>query len=115
MLQAIHNIFIQKDEPVQSCLFAMHQIALQYDAEMGEDLKYGMPLVTYKGKPFCYLWTDKKTKQPYYLMVNGDKITHPGLEQGDRKRMKILPINPHEDVCVETVYAVFDMAIALYG
>ncbi len=114
MLQTIHTVFIQNDEPVQNCLFAMYHIAMQYSDEMGEDLKYGMPLITYKGKPFCYLWTDKKTKYPYYLMVRGDKINHPTLEQGDRKRMKILPINPHEDIPVEIVYAVFDMAKVLY-
>lgn len=114
MLQSIYSVFIQNDEQVQNCLFAMHHIAIQYNDEMGEDLKYGMPLITYKGKPFCYLWMDKKTKYPYYLMVKGDKISHPALEQGDRKRMKILPIVPNNDIPIETVYAVFDMAIALY-
>lgn len=112
MLQTIHTVFIQNDEPVRSCLFAMHQIALQYSDDMGEDLKYGMPLITCKGKPFCYLWTDKKTKYPYYLMVQGNKINHPALEQGDRKRMKILPINPNNDIPIETIKEVFTLAMS---
>lgn len=93
-------------------MFAMHHIAIQYNDEMGEDLKYGMPLITYKGKPFCYLWMDKKTKYPYYLMVKGDKISHPALEQGDRKRMKVLLVNPNEDLPVETINEVFTLAMS---
>jgi len=49
-----------------------------------------MPCFVYNKKQFCYLWTDKKTNNPYLLIVEGKNIDHPLLEQGDRKRMKIL-------------------------
>lgn len=114
MLNAIDNVFIKHNEPTKSCLYAIHTIVLGYDKNFGEDIKYGMPLITYKGKPFCYIWVDKKTKYPYLLIVRGDKIHHPYLEQGDRKRMKTFTINPNEDIPVEKIGEIFKLAMALY-
>lgn len=114
MLQAIENVFVKYSEPTQSCLFALHNIALNYNEEMKEDIKYGMPLISYKGKPFCYIWVDKKTKYPYLLIVRGNLINHPDLEIGDRKKMKTLPINPNEDIPIEKVIEVFDLAVKHY-
>lgn len=73
-----------------------------------------MPCFIYKGKQFCYLWKDKKTHEPYILIVEGGKIDHPALVQGDRARMKILPINPLEDLPLETIKEVFVEAVKLY-
>ena len=47
---------------------------------------------------FCYLWTDKKTNDPYLLFVEGQYLDHPKLETGTRKRMKIFRVNPKEDI-----------------
>ena len=33
----------------------------------------------YQQKMFCYLWTDKKTHEPYIGIVEGNKIDHPLL------------------------------------
>ncbi len=114
MLQAVENIFSKIDEPARSCLYGLHSIALRYDEQMGEDCKYGMPLITYKGKPFCYLWVDKKTNHPYLLMVRGDKINHPALEQGDRKKMKTFTVDPNVDIPIEEIDEIFRMAMKLY-
>lgn len=81
---------------------------------MSEDFKYGMPLISFKGKPFCYLWTDKKSNYPYLLFVDGNKINHPDLEQGDRKRMKTYTVKPHEDIPIDKVKELLDAAIDLY-
>lgn len=63
---------------------------------------------------FCYLWTDKKTEEPYLLMVEGKYLDHPKLEQGVRSRMKILRVNPIEDLPIETIKSILQKALDLY-
>lgn len=63
---------------------------------------------------FCYLWTDKKTHEPYILMVEGKHLDHPLLEQGSRSRMKILRINPDKNLPVKTITLILKSALALY-
>ena len=115
MHQQTNNFYLQKEEPVKSCLLALRDIILNYNKEITEVLKYGMPCFCYKGKQFCYLWTDKKTKQPYILIVEGRKIEHPKLIAGDRVRMKILLIDPAKDIPIKTIHKIFDMAIKFYN
>jgi hypothetical protein len=63
------------------------------------------------GRMLCYLWTDKKTKEPYVGIADGYKINDP-LIQGDRARMKILPINPVRDIPVKALKAILEQAIS---
>lgn len=113
MNEALTSFYFQKPEPQQSCLLALRDIILNYHKSIEETLNYGMPLFVYNGKRLCYLWVDKKTLRPYILMVDGDKINHPMLEKGSRNRMKVLIINPNEDIPVPLIYEIFDMAAKL--
>ncbi|KAB1069096.1 DUF1801 domain-containing protein [Tamlana haliotis] len=106
--------YFKKDEPIKSCVLAMRDILLQFDSNIAETTKYGMPCFCYKGKMFCYIWTDKKTLEPYYLIVEGHKIEHPNLEAGNRTRMKIFRINPNEDLPIETIHSVLNLALDFY-
>jgi hypothetical protein len=63
---------------------------------------------------FCYLWTDKKTDEPYILMVEGKHIDHPALEEGNRSRMKIFRVNPNKDLPIKTVKSILKTALDLY-
>jgi len=65
-------------------------------------------------KMFCYLWTDSKTKEPYILFVEGKLLHHPGLEAGSRSRMKILRINPTEDLPIKLIESIINDALDLY-
>jgi len=67
-------------------------------ADITEHWKYGMPIYYHKGKMFCYIWTHKKFHQPYIGFVDGNKIEHKDLLQEKRAKMKILLINPLEDI-----------------
>ncbi|MFT7086396.1 MAG: hypothetical protein ACJAV5_002124 [Vicingaceae bacterium] len=67
-----------------------------------------------KGKMFCYLWKDKKTNQPYISIAAGNRIQHPALFQGDRKRFKLLFIHPEKDIPIQIIQEVFDTALQLY-
>ena len=114
MLRETDDFYLQKEEPVKSCLMALRDYIRGYAATMTECWKYNMPCFCYKGKAFCYLWTDKKTGEPYILIVKGKEVSHPDLVQGERSRMKILPVKPEKDLPLETIDAIFNMARALY-
>jgi len=90
----LDNYYLTKEEPNKSCLLALGSIILGQDENITETKKYGMPCFCYKKKMFCYLWTDKKTGEPYLLMVEGKYLDLPELEQGNRSRMKIFRVNP---------------------
>lgn len=110
----LDSYYLNKDEPNKSCLLALRSIILARDKNITETRKWGMPCFCYKKKMFCYLWTDKKTDEPYILMVEGKQLDHPQLEAGDRSRMKILRINPDVDLPRDTIELVLDMALDLY-
>lgn len=95
-------------------MLALREILLRFDSQISETKKYGMPCYLYQGKAFCYLWTDKKSGNPYLLLVEGRHIDHPALEQGTRARMKILPIDPQADIAIHTIEEILSMAKKLY-
>jgi hypothetical protein len=114
MIRSIDDFYLQKEEPEKSCFLALRTFILNYNAQMTETWKYGTAFFCYKEKMFCYLWTDKKTKQPYIGIVQGIKIDHPALIQGNRTRMKILMIDPEKDLPVKTMNTIFKEAIKFY-
>jgi uncharacterized protein YdhG (YjbR/CyaY superfamily) len=114
MIQEIENFYLDKKEPNKSCLLALRSIILRQDSNITETVKYGMPCFCYKKKMFCYLWTDKKTEEPYILMVEGKHLNHSGLEQGKRSRMKIFRINPNIDLPLRTIEKLINAALDLY-
>lgn len=115
MLRAIDNYFLEKEEPVKSCLLALRKILLTQDINLTETWKYGMPVYCYKGKMFCYLWTHKKFKQPYIGFVEGNKITHPLLIQEKRARMKIMLLDPVKDIPIKTIRTIIQQLTLYYG
>lgn len=114
MLDELNNFYLKKEEPVKSCLLALRDIILNFEPELKEAWKYRMPCFTFKGKHFCYLWTDKESGEPYILIVKGGLIDHPNLVQGSRARMKIFPVNSSEDIPLKEIYEVFELAVELY-
>ncbi len=114
MLRPIDNYFLQKDEPVKSCLQFLRQHILKQDDSITEAWKYSMPFYFYKGKRFCYLWTHKKYHQPYIGIVDGKAINHPDLVIEKRARMKIFLIDPSKDIPVKKLNVILKEIIALY-
>ena len=98
MLRDIDNYFLSKEEPLKSCLLYLRGFMTNFDSNITEEWKYRMPFYYYNGKMLCYLWTNKKTGNPYVGFADGNKLDHPQLIMGDRARMKILPINPGLDI-----------------
>ena len=50
MLRETDNFYLQKDEPVKGCLLFLRNYILNYDKNITEAWKYGMPFFCYKGK-----------------------------------------------------------------
>ncbi len=114
MIRELDHFYLNKEEPNKSCLLALRSIILEQDSDVTETMKYGMPCFCYKKKMFCYLWTDKKTDEPYMLMVEGKYLDHPELETGQRSRMKIFRVNPNKDLPVKTIEDILQKSLDLY-
>lgn len=113
MNEKLSHLYLKLPEPQQGCMLALRSIILNYDDQINETIKYGAPCFLYKKKIICYLWKDKKTQEPYILVADGKLIDHPALESGDRKRMKILPINPSKDLPLEIINEVLQAAVEI--
>lgn len=114
MIRDIDNYFLQKDEPVRSCLLALRESILKYDAGISEAWKYRMPFYCYKGKMVCYVWVHKKYHQPYIGIVEGKKINHPKLIIEKRARMKIMLFDPQKDLPIKTINSILKDVLSLY-
>ncbi|MBN7810963.1 DUF1801 domain-containing protein [Algoriphagus sp. H41] len=111
----LQTFYLSQPEPNKSCLLALRDLILAQDSEIIETRKYGMPCFCYRKKAVCYLWTDKKTTEPYLLLVEGKQLLHPALEAGDRSRMKIFRVDPIADLPLMSLIDILSEALALYG
>lgn len=111
MKENLQSFYLNKPESIAACLQALRSIILEQDIDITETIKYGMPCFCYKNKAICYLWTDKKTGNPYILMVEGQHLDHPKLESGERKRMKVLNIDPNKDLPLKTIQNILSQAL----
>lgn len=114
MLQDLLNFYLDQAEPNKSCLLTLREMILTQDPEISETRKYGMPCFCFRKKAFCYLWTDKKTNEPYLLLVEGKLLQNPELETGSRSRMKIFKVNPATDIPIKKISEILNEALDLY-
>ena len=108
------SFYLNKIEPNKGCLLTLRAIILDFDENIIETTKYGMPCFCFKQKMFCYLWIDNKTEEPYILFVEGKHLDYPKLEIGNRSRMKIFRINPNIDLPKGIIELLLSNAINLY-
>jgi len=113
-LEALDNFYLNQEEPNRSCLLALREIFLRLDEHITAEWKYGGPFFYYKNKMFCYLWIDKKTKEPYIGVAEGRQLDHPLLESGNRKRIKILRVNPNKDIPKKEIEEVLQQVMKFY-
>jgi len=114
MLRKIDHYFLHQEEPAKSCLMALRALLLAFHEEVSEAWRYRMPFYFYKGKRIGYLWKDKKTQFPYIGVVDGQLLDFPQLEQGKRSKMKILTIDPLQDLPVVLIHELLQEMIALH-
>lgn len=114
-VRPVDQFFLNQEEPAKGCLEYLRAFILGLGIGVVEEWRYKMPFYFYKGKRFCYLRTDKRTKQPYIGFVDGVRIDHPSLIQEGRIRMKILPVDPLADLPMELVHELMTTALSLHG
>ncbi|SDL22629.1 hypothetical protein SAMN04488090_0413 [Siphonobacter aquaeclarae] len=113
-MREMDRYFLEQEEPVRSCMLFLREYILGKDPAITEAWKYRMPFFCFRGKMFCYLWTDRKTSLPYIGVVEGKRVDHPGLLLEKRARMRIFPVDPRKDLVVEDLDILFDKILALY-
>lgn len=114
MRNDLDHFYLDQEEPNKGCFLALKSIILSVDPDITTAWKYKLPFFCFRGKMFCYLWQDKKDKKPYIGFVEGKHLNFPELIQGDRKRMKILPVDPNKDIPIHLVRKILLNAIELY-
>lgn len=112
-MKELDNFYLNQQEPLRSCYLALRQIILDCDSLITPEWKYRLPFFYYNGKMLCYLWKDKMTGEPYIGFMDGMKIVHPALEQGDRSRVRIFRINPDMDINRNEVVGLLRSAISV--
>nr|WP_199000434.1 DUF1801 domain-containing protein [Flavobacterium sp. ASV13] len=113
-MKQLDDFYLKQEEPIKGIFLALKEIILKQDDYITNELKYGMPFFSYKGKMFCYLWIHKKIKQPYIGIVEGKHFDEPFLIQESRSRMKIMMLNADEDLPLEKIELIIKKALNLY-
>lgn len=113
-MEEMDHFYLDREEPIKSCLLALREIILRQNPEISATWKYGMPFFCFRGKMFCYLWIHKKLGQPYLGIVEGKHFEQPFLIQEKRSRMKIMLFDPNEDLPLETIESILQQALQLY-
>lgn len=114
MNQKLHDYYLSKDEPIQSCLLALRSIILSCNTNISESLKWGLPCFSTSGKNFAFLNVDRRTNETYILFSKGNELDWPELEKGNRKKMKIFRVNPAGDIPFETINLLLKKTLNLY-
>lgn len=107
----IELFYLNEEEPNRSCFLSIRELILGYDKHISEAWKYNMPFFCYKGKMFCYVWTHKKMKKPFIGFTEGKRIQHPLLTFENRSRIKIMLLEPGQDLPVNEIKAILKVAI----
>jgi hypothetical protein len=111
-MTALDDFYSHQPEPVQSCLLALHGLILAQHEQLTPAWKWNTPFFDYKGRVLFYLSsTHKKLKKPYLGVVNGHKLSHPALLAEGRTQIRILTIDPTQDLPVELIQEILQTAI----
>ncbi|XWW47354.1 DUF1801 domain-containing protein [Fibrella sp. USSR17] len=112
-MNALDNFYATLPEATQSCLLALRDLILAQSEYLTTSWKWNTPFFDYKGRYLFYLSaTHKKYNKPYIGVVNGNKLAHPALEQGNRTQIKVLFIDPEQDFPIEQLVEVLQLAMA---
>ncbi len=114
MLSRLESFYEQQEDSLRSFMLAMSALILSQDQGITNELKYGMPFFSYKGKMFCYLWFHKKHRQPYIGFVEGWRFEAPFLLPEKRSRMKIWLLDMQEDLPIQQLEQLLQKALSFY-
>ena len=95
-------------------MLTVRKLILSKSPDITEAMKYGMPFFLTGNKMFCYLWTQKITNMPYLGVVEGSWVRHPKLHSEKRARMKVIYLNPDQDLPVNDLNYILDTLLKKY-
>lgn len=114
MLRPIDQYFLKQEEPLKSTLIYLRDYIIACDKTFREKWEYSMPFYYYGDKRICYLWVHKKWNQPYLGIVEGNRNLHPDLIAEKRAKMKILLLDPFQDLPLSKIRDILGTAISFY-
>ena len=113
-INVIDQYFLTQPIANQEVLLTLRDFILKQDSQFSEHWKYKLPFYYFKGKPFCYFHYNKRNGNPYIGLVRALNVQHPLLEQGNRKKMKVLEIDPTQDIPLDSILEIFEDLKLLY-
>jgi len=113
MAERVDHYFNALTEPSRSCLLYLRDFVLGFSDKITEQRKNNTPFYYFNGKWFCFISFHPKTLKIYVSFVEGFKIEHPKLVSEGRKKMKIFPIDPEQDIDVKSLGSILEAAISL--
>jgi hypothetical protein len=112
-MNQLDQYYLDLPEPNKSCLLALRDLIMTQNKSLMSAWKWKTPFFYYKGQMLFYLWIDKKLKVPYIGITNGYQLEHPALTQGKRTRIKLLFVDPEQDLPVELITDLLQQSIKL--
>ena len=113
MEEQLSYYYLDQPEPLKSALMALSDLIVAFDPDIQVAWKYASPFFVYRNKNLCYLWVDKSNNHPYIGFIDGSQLDHPLLASGERKQIRILPIDPEQDFPVEALHQILAAALPL--
>jgi hypothetical protein len=114
MSEIIDQFFLKIQEPQQSALLFLRHYLIE-EIGLEENWKFNTPFYYFKNKWFCYISYSAKRKHEIYIgFVRGYQIEFPNLISEGRKQIKILRINPEQDIDVHSLQRICILLKELY-
>ena len=113
-LNDLDKFYLNSEEPIRGCMYALRDIILKMDPKIQPAWKFGGPFFCYENKILCYLWVDKKRKQPYLAMYKGHQIEHPLLGAEGRVMIRVMRFHANEDLPIEQIQEVLNLGLNIY-
>ncbi|MCU0429968.1 MAG: DUF1801 domain-containing protein [Cytophagaceae bacterium] len=108
-----HSNWERFEEPHRSCLIALSAFLQREPYQLELRTQYGMPFFLHKEKRICYLWYHQKLKKPYIGWVDGNLLDDMELLSENRSRMKILLLEPEQDLPINKIKKLLNKALAI--
>ena len=112
-MKELNLFYLQQEEHLKNCFLSLRDYILNYNKDVTEAWKFRMPFFCYKGQSFCYFRVNKKDGMLYIGFMEGKRMVHSALISEERARIKILKIDPAEDVPAKILGEILKEAIHL--
>lgn len=112
MLNPLENYFFTQPESHQNCMLYLRSWLKKQD--LAELHKSSTAFYHHNGKMFCYLNVSSKNNKLYLGFVKGYKTKHHSLKKEGRKQIKVLYLNPEEDLPLKKLEEIISEAKKLY-